>query len=207
MQTPIASAEFAAVDFESAGARRGGTDHPVQVGWAIMRGLEIDAGDFFRSYLKPEGPITWAAQKAHGITAADLGGAPPLLTLWPQVQGALRGRAVVAHAAGTERRFLRAFPFHGFGPWVDTLRVAQAAFPDLDCHALGPLTDALGLKAEADALCEGLAWHDALYDSVASLLVLRHTVRALGIGHLPVAALLRPDAAEYYRLRAQRGEH
>ena len=112
----VAEAPFAAIDFESAGIRRGGTEVPVQIGIAQMRRLEIS--ECFTSFLFTEEPITWAAQKVHGIRARDLTGAPRLLQLWPEIRKLLENRWLVAHGSSTERRFLRAFPFHGFGPWL-----------------------------------------------------------------------------------------
>ena len=108
MPTLIRDTTFAALDFESAGEAPGMTDAPVQAGIALMRGAEIKAGDFFRTYINPVRPVTWAAQKVHGITAAQLGDAPEMKSLWPEFRARLAGRVVVAHGAGTEKRFLRA---------------------------------------------------------------------------------------------------
>ena len=66
----------------------------------------------------------------------------------------------------TERRFLRAFPFHGFGPWVDTLKLSRAVWPEKKSFALGDLILELGLE---DDLCDalpGFRWHDALSDAL-----------------------------------------
>jgi DNA polymerase-3 subunit epsilon len=131
---------FTAIDFESAGAARGRTDTPVQVGlacWSAAAGHH----DPFVSYLKSDQPVAWSARKVHGITDAHLVGAPALLALWPELKSRLTGAVVVAHGKGTEKRFLRAFPGHGFGPWIDTLLLARAAWPELPDHSLGALAD------------------------------------------------------------------
>ena len=139
----IAETDFLAIDFESAGVTRGSTDEPVQIAWAMMRGTGIAPESFFMSYLRTDRAITWAAQRVHGITRAHLADAPSLPELWPQVRQALTGRILVAHGMGTEKRFLRAFPLHGFGPWVDTLPLARRLFPSLGDYSLGPFCDAL----------------------------------------------------------------
>ena len=54
-----------------------------------------------------------------------------MVDLWPPIRDRLAGAAVVAHGAGTEKRFLRAFPYHGFSPWIDTLRLARKVLPNL----------------------------------------------------------------------------
>ncbi len=207
---PIRTCSFAAIDFESAGALPGHTDVPVQIGLAIMDDGHtqnaIPPANFLRSYLHAERPIAWSARKVHGITDEDIAGAPPLLALWPEVAGHLGSRCPVAHGSGTEKRFLRAFPLHGFGPWVDTLKLAHAAYPEAPTHSLGALLESLGLRPVLDTLCPGLRWHDALYDAVASLLFLRHLIEACDLADDPLEALVHPDRDAYYRRRhAARG--
>lgn len=192
---------FAAIDFESAGFDQGGTDVPVQIGIAIMTpDLEISRDDFFTSYLASDQKVTWAARKVHGISDDDLVGAPPLLQLWPQINSRLRGRCLIAHGSGTERRFLRTFPMHGFKTWVDTLRVAHAAYPEIGDHSLGSLCDALGLSPEVDELCPERRWHDALYDAIASLVLLRKIISG-SAQSLPLASLQSPDRSDYFAQR------
>lgn len=196
----IQNQRFTAIDFESAGAGRGRTDCPVQVGlasWSQAAGHHAP----FVSYLHSSQPILWAARKVHGITTADLAGAPTLPALWPELKARLADAVVVAHGKGTERRFLRAFPGHGFGPWVDTLLVARAAWPDLPDHSLGALCDALGLTAAVKAIIAGRSWHDALFDAAASLVLLAHLIDLHQLGGQPVEALVQPDTSAWHRQR------
>jgi DNA polymerase III subunit epsilon len=197
----VAETSFAAIDFESAGIRRGSTEVPVQIGIALMHRLEISGN--FGSFLFTEQPITWAAQKVHGICAKDLAGAPRLPELWPQVHHLLHNRWLVAHGSATERRFLRAFPFHGFGPWVDTLKLSRAVWPEKDSFALGDLVRALGLEDDLRKALPAFRWHDALSDAMASLILLRRAVADAKISEQQADLLLRPDATEYHRLKAQ----
>ena len=183
-------AVFAAIDFESAGVSKGDTDTPIQIGIAVMPGLEVAAVEPFVSYLHTDRPVTWQASQVHGITTADLAGAPTMLSLWPEVKARLGGRLVVAHGAGTEKRFLRVYPMHGFGPWVDTLKLARRFWPGVRDYSLETLIAAGGLKDELDAVCPGRKFHDALYDAVASLLVLRHVMSHAGLVELPVGRWL-----------------
>lgn len=172
---------FAALDFESAGDAPGLTDAPVQAGIAHMHGAEIQAGGFFRTYINPKRTVTWAAQKVHGITTAHLTDAPEMTALWPEFRDRLSGHVVVAHGAGTEKRFLRAFPLHGFGPWLDTVLLARRAWPGLGNYSLETLAGRLSFREELDALCPGLTFHDALYDAAGSLLVLRTLITGAGL--------------------------
>ena len=199
--TPVSQSRFCAIDFESAGASRGRTDAPVQIGiitWSRSHGM----GGSLVSHLKTDQPIQWSAQRIHGITPADLADAPSLMMLWPEIRDHMRGAAIVAHGKGTEKRFLRAFPGHGFGPWLDTLLLARAAWPDLPDHSLGPLCEALGLTPAIRALVPGgKSWHDALFDAAASLVLLKHLIDALQLDPHPVAHLTHPDTSAWHRLR------
>lgn len=202
LDTPVRDAAWAALDFESAGSAPGRTDEPVQVGMAVWRGGA--PGDLFRSYIHTPVRVTPSARAVHGIGEGDLAGAPPLAALWPEFKARLSGAVVVAHGAGTERRFLRAFPLHGFGPWVDTLPLARAVLPDLADHALGSVIEACGLTPEVRRWCPDFDWHDALFDAVASLVFLRHVVEVLELHDAPVGQLRNFDAASYRRRRGLR---
>jgi len=182
---------FTAIDFESAGAAPGMTDTPVQIG---LMSWSVDGGhsDAFVSHLHTDQPVLWSARKVHGIGPEDLASAPPLLSLWPELKKRLAGAVVVAHGKGTEKRFLRAFPGHGFGPWIDTLLLARAAWPSLPDHSLGSICDQLGLSDQVRALVPEKSWHDALFDAAASLVLLGHLIQSLNAANHPLEALLRP---------------
>jgi len=191
---------FTAIDFESAGASRGKTDSPVQVGlasWSAENGHDAA----FVSYLHTDQPIQWAARKVHGIGPEVLADAPSLLLLWPEFKRRLAGAVVVAHGKGTEKRFLRAFPGHGFGPWIDTLLLARAAWPELPDHSLGALCEGHGLTASIQALVPGKYWHDALFDAVASLVLLAHLLETHSLDDHQVEALLQPDTSAWHKTR------
>lgn len=191
---------FTAIDFESAGAARGKTDSPVQVGLA---GWSVDGGhgETFVSYLHTTAPIQWSAQKVHGIGPEQLADAPTLLSIWPVLKQRLAGAVVVAHGKGTEKRFLRAFPGHGFGPWIDTLLMARAAWPGLPDHSLGALCDTLGLTDSIRELVPSKSWHDALFDAVASLALLDRLAHELGMLDLPIECLVQPDTSAWHQSR------
>ncbi|BCX49210.1 DNA polymerase III, epsilon subunit [Haloferula helveola] len=199
-ESPIRTLGYSAIDFESAGAARGLTDIPVQVGiasWTPEHGMT----EPFVSYLRSDRPVTWSARKVHGIRDEDLVGAPRLQELWPTLRKRLGGAVVVAHGKGTEKRFLRAFPGHGFGPWIDTLLLARAAWPDLGSHSLSALCEHRGLVDDLREFIEARKWHDALFDAAASLFLLRNIVDAFELADRPLECLLRPDLSEWHRLR------
>jgi DNA polymerase-3 subunit epsilon len=196
----IRHCRFTAIDFESAGAARGMTDSPVQIGLASWS-PEDGHGDAFVSYLFTNQPVQWSARKVHGIGPEHLAQAPSLLSLWPELKCRLAGAVVVAHGKGTEKRFLRAFPGHGFGPWIDTLLLARAVWPNLKDHSLGALCETHGLTARISLLIPGKSWHDALFDAVASLVLLAHLIEALSLADHPVESFLHPDTSAWHKTK------
>ena len=190
-------APFAAIDFESAGTAPGLTDEPVQV--AIVQWQSQSPVVALDSHLRPSRPVTWAAQQVHGISDDQLTHAPRLIDLWPHVRSNLKGRWVVAHGAATEKRFLRIFPFHGFGPWVDTLNLTRAIYPSLHSHALGDAVSSLGLLERIKY--PAFRWHDAASDAIASLVLLDHLIEAADLAMEPVEILTRPNLAAYFASR------
>lgn len=202
LDMPVGGVAWAAVDFEGTGTAPGQSDEPVQIGLAMSGVGEVVPGNFFRSYVRPVGRLTRAASAVHRIRREDVENAPSLMSLWPEIKARLSGSVVVAHGAGTEKRFLRAFPMHGFGPWVDTLVLARAFLPGLPEHSLSAVARACEIEDALRGLCPGLDWHDALFDAVASLLLLREFIGHFNLSGHAVGGLVSPDAASYYRHRS-----
>ncbi len=196
----VAEVPFAVIDFESAGSALGLTDEPVQIAVIHWSGEEIKTA--LNSYLRPSREVTWSAKEVHGIGDELLVGAPLFVDLWPQVKASLSTRWVVAHGAATEKRFLRVFPFHGFGPWVDTLSLIRAVYPSLSSHALGDAVEKLGLTAQLPTT--GFRWHDACSDAIATVILLRHLIHVTEIGNEPAEILTRPNLTEYFAHRREK---
>ena len=174
--SPISQITFTAIDFESAGSASGKTDAPIQIGttsWNSEQGIT----DTWMSYIHTDRDITWAAQKVHGISKDDLVEAPKMYLLWPEVKKRLANCAVVAHGHGTEKRFLRAFPGHGFGPWIDTLHLSRKIWPDLESHSLGSVCEHCNIVEKIKDVVPDKSWHDALFDAAASMILLEFIIQ------------------------------
>ncbi len=197
----IKNITFTALDFESAGTATGKTDAPIQIGAAT---IFPDRGNVnaWESYIYTDKPITWAAQKVHGITKEDLADAPKLMLLWPEIKSRLSGCAVVAHGHGTEKRFLQAFPGHGFGPWVDTLQLSRAVYPELENHSLSNVCESLRLTTQIDDIVPSKTWHDALYDAVASIVLLRQIITDFELEQSPLSILLKLDTSAWRKSKS-----
>ncbi len=206
----ISKHTFTAIDFESAGTSAGNTDTPVQVGtasWSAKNSAgddtKVSLSDTWMSYIHTDNKITWAAQQVHGITKEQLKDAPKLMLLWPQLKLRLADKVVVAHGHGTEKRFLRAFPAHGFGPWVDTLHLSRAAYPELTDYSLANICNSLNLTDDINHFADlasadhTIIWHDALYDSIASIILLRHIVHTFSLHDSPLTLLTQPNTSAW----------
>jgi DNA polymerase-3 subunit epsilon len=202
LDTPVREVAWAAIDFEGTGTAPGQSDEAVQVGIAVMGAGFAPPQKFFRSYVRPEGRLTRAATAIHRITDRNIADAPRLPVLWPEIKSRLTGAVVVAHGAGTEKRFLRAFPMHGFGPWIDTLALSRALMPALSDHSLSAVVASCGLEPSLRTACPDLDWHDALFDAVACLVLLHHCVERFDLSCFVVGQIASADAAAYHRGRA-----
>ena len=78
---------------------------------------------------------------------------------------------------------------HGFGPWLDTLALGRMCVPGLEDYSLSSLCGALGLTCSVEALLPARRWHDALYDALASLLIVRFLVKELNLSGQPLEVL------------------
>ena len=198
---PVRETQFVAIDFESAGAAPGQTDHVVQIGLACCTGLDFSAVETYRTYVKPGAEVAWTASRVHGIDAGMVDTSPAFGSLWPEVKTRMANRVVVAHGAATEKRHLRAFPLHGFGPWVDTLVLARKVWPLAPSHRLGELVGGLGKAEELRKLCPDLHWHDALFDAFGALVLLKAIIDRAGLWDHPTADLVQARLAVPRRRR------
>jgi len=138
--------EFAAIDFETTGYLGGTTNEPWQLGFVLVRDLEIVERRewFFGTALTPD--------------------YQPIMDQWDDFAPCLIGRRLVAHNIATERTILtRLAPLTPWGPWTDTLKVAKARYPNLPGYQLRQLCEIFGCIPQLD----GRTWHDGLYDAVA----------------------------------------
>ncbi len=186
--------EAVAIDFETTGYAPEAMNAPWQIGLVVISQGRVDMARSFQSLLRvgeghafnPYTPGRWA-QLRH-----ELAQAPTLQELWPELRPLLQGRVLVAHHAPTERGILaQEFPLQSFGPWVDTLAVAKAAYPKCHSYKLENLAPNLGLLPTLQQKCPGLAPHDAFYDAVACATLLEAVLGAPGWKDLSLEAFTR----------------
>jgi DNA polymerase-3 subunit epsilon len=124
--------------------------------------------------------------RIHGITADHVMGAPTFADAHSIIAGHLSGRITVAHSLFDKGALAAACMLHRCDPiaatWLDSVRVAKRAWPDLPSHRLNVLTRFLGLPHKH---------HDALSDARAAGMVI---VRAMEHTGMDLAGWLAPSS-------------
>ncbi len=113
----------------------------VEIGAVRVSGGTIS--DRFSTLAKPSRGII--GKQIHGITAADVAGAPSPVEAARQFMAWAGDDIIVGHNVGFDITFLEAALADGtrldVGRYLDTLVLARAAYPDLDAHKLADLVE------------------------------------------------------------------
>ncbi len=192
LNTAIPDAQITVLDYESTGSLRDYPNEPWQIGMVSLRAGKVDRNSMFESLLRVgvNRPFNPHVPGRHAMLRDEISEAPTPQMLWPQIKQRLIGHPLCAHNVATEKKFARAMaPMHPFGPWIDTLRIARKVWPGSPSYALGDLIVMLNLKQRVDELCPGKEAHDALYDALASAMLLEHLLKQQGWGRVTVGEL------------------
>ena len=159
----------------------------------------------------PDGDI-----RQHGIEETDLKGTQPFDLEWDLFNQFRQSGIFCAHAARVEHQFLKntwphpiAAPawleagktVNNWGPWIDTLELYRAIFPDSESHKLMELINTFSLNTDLEELAKKYCPqarhrpHCALFDSLASALLLLKLGRTPKFEALTIQWLLQHSAA------------
>ena len=188
----ILGSEITVLDYESTGSLPGYSNEPWQIGMVSLKQGKVDPASIFESLLRVDAnrPFNPHAPGRHSVLRDEISEAPTRQELWPRVRNRLTDHPLCAHNIATEKKFVRSMaPMHRFGPWIDTLKIARKAWPGCSSYALEDLIVMLDLNPRVNALCPGKEAHDALYDAVASAMLLEHLLEQPGWGSVTVAEL------------------
>lgn len=115
--------------------------------------------------------------RIHGITGDHVLDAPTFGDIHAAIDGHLAGRITVAHSFFDKGALGAACAIHERGvietTWLDSVRVARRAWPELSSHRLNVLTKFLGVRHKH---------HDALSDARAAGMVIVRAIEHTGIG-------------------------
>jgi len=189
---PLGSMGYVAIDFETTGFVESHPEEPWQVGWVRIEQAQIVPSSCYTSFIRiGERPVRTAAPAAFAAVRDAVRAAPERIELWPLLRTELSGIPLIAHNCPTEKRVLSEWaPMHRFGPWIDTLRIARAVYPDLASHALSDVLHRLRLMDDVHHIVPGRSAHDALFDAVGCAVLWSHFLSLPGWLSMPLEQLL-----------------
>jgi DNA polymerase-3 subunit epsilon len=175
---PIAP-DFVVIDVETACAR---VSSICQVGIVGFRGgVEVFA---YETLVDPCDEFSPFNTRIHGLCADHVMNQPTFADVHATIDAHLGGRITVAHSSfdkGALAAACRVHDRHAIeATWLDSVRIAKRAWPDLPSHRLNALARFLGLKHRH---------HDALSDARAAGMVV---VRAMDHTGIDLAGWLQP---------------
>ena len=125
------------------------------------------------------------------------------MELWPEIQPWIIGCPLVAHNIGTEKKFLtKLAPLHRPGPWIDTLKLVRALYPDWPQYSLESLIEYFGITQKVDVACPGRAPHDALYDAIGCAYIFEYLLHDNEWDSLTVEELACIHPTLYHRRKS-----
>ena len=164
--------------------------------------------------------------QCHGLSDADLINETPFESEWDYWVSLRRTGIFVAHNASVESQLLRltwprpsAVPsleegvqMAEWGPWIDSCRLARLWLPTLGDYKLASLIKLFKLQGQLDVLAERYCppqrrkYHSALYDALASALILRTLCAGEGRSQLTVSQLVQDSLSLPAREDSMQGE-
>ena len=174
--------DFVVVDVETACSR---VSSICQIGIVGFRdGQEVFA---YETLIDPCDDFSPFNMRVHGISCDHIVGKPTFGHIHEAVDRHLGGRVTVAHSFFDKGALAAACRVHARPmietTWLDSVRVAKRAWPELPSHRLNVLTKFLGVRHKH---------HDALSDARAAGMVI---VRAIEHTGIDLAGWLRPESS------------
>jgi len=146
--TTLARTEFLVVDTETNGLS-GDACEVTEIGAVLVGGGELH--DRWETLVGVRAPLSRGIQRFTGITQTMVDEAPAAGLVLPELADLARGRVLVAHSAGFDRRVLRQACAREGVSWPDpptlcTVALARRLHPLARQRRLAPLAESLGIE-------------------------------------------------------------
>lgn len=168
---PDDAPDFVVIDVETACSR---VSSICQIGIVGFRGGAVAFE--YETLLDPRDEFSGFNTRIHGIAAEHVAGAPCFADVHATVDSHLAGRLTVAHSYFDKGALSAACRVHACAAietrWLDSVRVAKRAWPELESHKLNVVARHLGIP---------LKHHDALSDARAAGMIVVKAIEHSGI--------------------------
>jgi CBS domain-containing protein len=196
--TPLISLPVVVLDTETTGldARKA---RIVQIGALRLVGGQIVNGERYETLVDPGLPIPPETTQVHGISDADVRGAPRFADAWPRLEAYLGQSIVIGHTIGydfaiIERELERIGSSWSRPRSLDLRLLAQVAVPTLADYALDHICQALDVEVRGRHTAMGDA--EATAEAFLRLVPLlrQGNIRTLGEAYAAMGRLIEREA-------------
>lgn len=184
------TAPLIALDLEGSGAQDRDNEAILEIAVVPITAGQPDISAAYSTLVNPGRTIPRRPWISPGLTTAVLAAAPGPAQVGQELARRVHGCAVVGHNVGVDWRLLhRRYPAITPAALIDTLRLARRLNLE-GKNSLGALTAHLGLTAQAERLAVGSQPHRALWDTVATALLLPALIARCWPSGVTLGALL-----------------
>ena len=190
------TAHLIALDLEGSGAQDRDIEAILEIAVVPITGGQPDMPAAYSTLINPGRTIPRRPWISPGLTTDVLAAAPGPAEVEPELARRVNGHVVVGHNVGVDWRLLHLrYPAIAPAALVDTLRLARCL--DLGSkNSLSALTAHLGLTAQVESLAAGSQPHRALWDTMATALLLPALVSIGWPSGATLGTLLKAAAIE-----------
>jgi len=166
------STPLVALDLEGSGAQDHENEAILEIAAVPVTSGQPDVAAAWTTLVNPGRKIPRRPWISPGLTADVLAAAPAPAGIEPELARRVNGHVIVGHNVGVDWRLLhRRYPALAPVGLIDTLRLARHLKLGRK-NSLTALVDQLGLTPEVERLAAGSQPHRALWDTVATALLL-----------------------------------
>jgi DNA polymerase III subunit epsilon len=199
------TAPLVALDLEGSGAQDHDDEAILEIAVVPITDGQPDISAAYSTLINPGRKIPRRRWISPGLTTAVLAAAPGPAQVEPELARRVNGHAVVGHNVGVDWRLLhRRYAAIAPTALIDTLRLARRLNLDSK-NSLSALTAHLGLTAQVDGIATGSQPHRALWDTVATALLLPALIARCWPSGATLDALLEAAAIDLTAGPAQSG--
>jgi DNA polymerase-3 subunit epsilon len=189
--TTWTDAPLVALDLEGSGAQDRDHEAIIEIAVVPLIAGKPSITDAYTTLINPGRPIPQRPWISPGLTDSILASAPALSEVAPELTARIDGKVLVGHNVGVDYRLLRQ-RCPGIRPQalIDTLRLARHVHHGAKGNSLSALLDRHRLTAEATRLAPSSQPHRALWDTVATALLLTTLISDFGTESSPTLSEL-----------------